>query len=39
VLDGTDAVVTLGVVIAVLVLSVAVEAARLREIRTRLRSG
>jgi low temperature requirement protein LtrA len=38
-LDGTDAVVTLGVVIVVLLLSVAVEAARLREIRTRLRSG
>jgi low temperature requirement protein LtrA len=39
VLDGTDAIVTLGVVIAVLVLSVAVEAARLREIRGGLRPG
>jgi low temperature requirement protein LtrA len=38
-LDGTDAVVTLGAVIAVLVLSVAVEAARLREVRSDLRSG
>ncbi len=38
-LDGTDAVVTLGVVIAVLLLSVAVEAARLREIRGALRTS
>jgi low temperature requirement protein LtrA len=38
-LDGTDAVVTLGVVIIVLMLSVAVEAARLREIRASLRAG
>ena len=36
-LDGADAIVTLGVAIAVLVLSVAVETARLREIRTGLR--
>ncbi len=38
-LDGTDAVVTLGLVIAVLVLSVAVETARLRELRAALRAG
>ena len=38
-LDGTDAIVTLAVVIAVLVLSVAVETARLRELRAEIRSG
>jgi low temperature requirement protein LtrA len=37
-LDGTDAIVTLGVVILVLVLSVAVETARLHEIRAALRA-
>jgi low temperature requirement protein LtrA len=37
-LDGTDAIVTLGVVILVLILSVAVETARLHEIRAALRS-
>jgi low temperature requirement protein LtrA len=36
-LDGADAIVTLGVVILVLILSVAVETARLREIRAALR--
>jgi low temperature requirement protein LtrA len=39
VLDGVDALVTLGVVIAVLALSVAVETARLREVRAALRAG
>ena len=38
-LDGTDAVVTLGVVIAVLVLSVAIETARLRAVRAEIRAG
>ena len=38
-LDGTDAIVTVGVVIGVLALSVAVETARLREVRAALRSG
>jgi low temperature requirement protein LtrA len=38
-LEGTDAIVTLGVAIAVLVLSVAVETARLREIRAAVRTG
>jgi low temperature requirement protein LtrA len=38
-LDGTDAIVTLGVVISVLVLSIAVETARLRDIRARMRAG
>jgi hypothetical protein len=38
-LDGPDAIVTLGVVIAVLVLSVAVESVRLREVRARMRTG
>ena len=38
-LDGTDAVVTLGVVIVVLVLSVAIETARLREFRAEVRAG
>ena len=38
-LDGTDAVVTLGVVIVVLVLSVAIETARLRELRAEVRAG
>jgi low temperature requirement protein LtrA len=37
-LDGADAIVTLGVVILVLVLSVAVETARLHEIRAALRA-
>jgi low temperature requirement protein LtrA len=37
-LDGTDAIVTLGVVIGVLIVSVAVETARLHEIRAALRS-
>ena len=37
-LDGTDAIVTLGVVILALILSVAVETARLREIRASLRA-
>ena len=36
-MDGPDAIVTLGVVIAVLVLSVALETVRLRELRTTLR--
>jgi low temperature requirement protein LtrA len=36
-LDGTDSIVTLGVVILVLILSVAVETARLHEIRAALR--
>jgi len=38
-LDGTDAVVTLGVVIGVLVLSIAIETARLRELRAEIRAG
>ena len=38
-LDGTDAVVTLGVVIGVLVLSVAIETARLRAFRAEVRAG
>jgi low temperature requirement protein LtrA len=38
-LDGTDAIVTLGVVVAVLALSVALETARLRQIRAELRAG
>ncbi len=38
-LDGTDAIVTLGVVIGVLVLSVGIETARLREIRAEVRAG
>jgi low temperature requirement protein LtrA len=38
-LDGTDAIVTLGVVILVLVLFVAVETARLRELRAEIRAG
>jgi low temperature requirement protein LtrA len=38
-LDGTDAIVTVGIVIGVLALSVAVETARLREIRAELRTG
>ena len=38
-LDGTDAVVTLGVVIVVLVLSVAIETARLRAVRAEVRAG
>jgi low temperature requirement protein LtrA len=37
-LDDADAIVTLAVVIGILVLSVAVEAARLREVRTELRA-
>ena len=39
VLRRTDAIVTLGIVVAILVLSVAVETARLREIRASLRAG
>ena len=38
-LKGPDAIVTLGVVIGVLVLSVAVESVRLREVRARMRTG
>ena len=38
-LDGTDAVVTLAVVIIVLVLSVAIETARLRAVRAEIRAG
>jgi low temperature requirement protein LtrA len=38
-LDGTDAIVTLGVVILVVVLSVIVETARLRELRAEIRAG
>jgi low temperature requirement protein LtrA len=38
-LDGTDAIVTLGVAILVLVVSVAVETARLRDLRAALRAG
>ena len=38
-LDGTDALVTLGVVIGVLVLSVVVETARLHDFRAALRAG
>ncbi|HEY5873509.1 MAG TPA: low temperature requirement protein A [Gaiellaceae bacterium] len=37
IMDGPDAIVTLGAVIAVLVLSVALESVRLRELRTTLR--
>jgi hypothetical protein len=39
VLDGTDAVVTLGIVILVVVLSVVVETARLREMRAEIRAA
>jgi low temperature requirement protein LtrA len=38
-LDGTDAIVTLAVVIAILIASIAVETARLREIRALVKSG
>ena len=38
-LDGPDAIVTLGVVIAVLLLSVALESVRLRELRASMRSA
>jgi len=38
-LDGTDAIVTLAVVIAILVASIAVETVRLREIRAVVKSG
>ena len=38
-LDGTDAVVTLGVVIVVFVVSVAIETARLRGVRAEVRTG
>jgi low temperature requirement protein LtrA len=38
-LDGTDAIVTLGIVIAVLVLSIVVETARLRDLRAAVRAG
>jgi hypothetical protein len=37
-LDGTDAIVTLGIVIVVLLLSVAVETARLRDFRAEIRA-
>ena len=39
VLDGADAIATLGVVIVILVLSVALETARLREVRAEIRAG
>jgi low temperature requirement protein LtrA len=39
VLDGADAIATLGVVIVILVLSVALETARLRELRAEIRAG
>jgi hypothetical protein len=39
VLRRADAIVTLGVVVAILVLSVAVETARLREIRAEVRAA
>jgi len=38
-LDGADAIVTLGVVIVVLAFAVAIETARLRELRAELRAG
>jgi low temperature requirement protein LtrA len=38
-LDGTDAIVTLGIIILVLVFSVAFETARLREFRAEIRAG
>ncbi len=38
-LDGADAIVTLGVIIVVLVFSVAIETARLRELRAEIRVG
>ena len=38
-LDGPDAIVTLGVVIGVVVVSVAIETARLRDVRASLRGG
>jgi low temperature requirement protein LtrA len=38
-LDGTDAIVTFGIVIAVLVLSIVVETARLRDLRGAIRAG
>jgi low temperature requirement protein LtrA len=38
-LRGTDAIVTLGIVVAILVVSIAVETARLREIRASLRAA
>jgi low temperature requirement protein LtrA len=38
-LDGTDAIVTLSVVIAILVLSVAIETVRLRDIRAEVKAG
>jgi low temperature requirement protein LtrA len=38
-LDGTDAIVTLGIVIAVLVLSIVVETARFRDLRGAIRAG
>jgi low temperature requirement protein LtrA len=38
-LDGADAIVTLGVVIAILALSIALESARLRELRAELRAA
>jgi hypothetical protein len=38
-LDGTDAIVTLAVVLAILVAAIAVETARLREIRALVRAS
>ena len=38
-LDGTDAIVTLSVVIAFLVLSVTIETVRLRDIRAEVKAG
>jgi low temperature requirement protein LtrA len=38
-LDGTDAIVTLAIVIAILVASVAIETVRLREIRAEVKAG
>ena len=38
-LDGTDAIVTLGAVLLVLVLSIVVETARLHDFRAALRAG
>jgi hypothetical protein len=38
-LDGTDAIVTLSVVIGILVASIAVETVRLREIRAVVKAG
>jgi hypothetical protein len=38
-LDGADAIVTFGVVIVILAFSIALETARLREVRAQLRSA